>query len=112
MLFCNCTIGIDNPEACKRCSAYIAEYGKLTTTGFTDYNWWYSLEKLNTYNPETHELVEKKDAKINRLRSEVAELQRLFDFESKVIDERISSLADRKEELDKLKKELEAEENS
>lgn len=67
---------------------------------------------LSLYNPETHELVEKKDAKINRLRSEVAELQRLFDFESKVIDERISSLADRKKELDKLKKELEAEENS
>lgn len=67
---------------------------------------------LSLYNPETHELVEKKDAKINRLKSEVAELQRLFDFESKVIDERISSLADRKEELDKLKKELEAEENS
>lgn len=67
---------------------------------------------LSLYNPETHELVEKKDAKINRLKSEVAELQRLFDFESKVIDERISNLADRKEELDKLKKELEAEENS
>ena len=67
---------------------------------------------LSLYNPETHELVEKKDAKINRLRKEVAELQRLFDFEYKVLDERISSLADRREELDKLKKELEAEENS
>ena len=67
---------------------------------------------LSLYNPETHELVEKKDAKINRLKKEVIELQRLFDFESKVIDERITSLADRKEELDKLKKELEAEENS
>ena len=43
MLVCNCTLGIDNPEACKRCSAYIAEYGKLTTTEFTDYNWWYSF---------------------------------------------------------------------
>ena len=106
MLVCNCTLGIDNPEACKRCSAYIAEYGKLTTTEFTDYNWWYSLEKLNTYNPETHELVEKKDAKINRLKKEVEELQRLLDFESKVIDERISSLAERKLELDKLKDEL------
>lgn len=69
-------------------------------------------ETLLGYNPETHELVEKKDAKINRLKNEVAELQRLFDFEYKVLDERISSLADRKEELDKLKKELEAEENS
>ena len=67
---------------------------------------------LSLYNPETHELVEKKDAKISRLRNEVAELQRLFDFEYKVLDERISSLADRREELDKLKKELEAEENS
>ena len=67
---------------------------------------------LSLYNPETHELIEKKDAKINRLRSEVTELQRLFDSESKIIDKRISSLAERKEELDKLKKELEAEENS
>lgn len=112
MLICNCTLGIDNPEACKRCSAYIAEYGKLTTTEFTDYNWWYSLEKLNTYNPETHELVEKKDAKLNRLRKEVEQLQNLFEFEYKVLNERIDSLAERKEELDKLKKELEAEENS
>ena len=63
-------------------------------------------EVLLGYNPETHELVEKKDAKIIRLRKEVEELQRLLDFESKVIDERISSLADRKLELDKLKDEL------
>lgn len=83
-------------------------YYKGSAVGLLD-----ALESgLSLYNPETHELVEKKDAKINRLRSEVAELQRLFDFENKVIDERISSLADRKKELDKLKKELEAEENS
>ena len=63
-------------------------------------------EVLLGYNPETHDLVEKKDAKIIRLRKEVEELQRLLDFESKVIDERISSLADRKLELDKLKDEL------
>jgi RNase H-fold protein (predicted Holliday junction resolvase) len=63
-------------------------------------------EVLLGYNPETHDLVEKKDAKINRLRKEVEELQRLLDFESKVIDERISSLAKRKLELDKLKDEL------
>jgi peptidoglycan hydrolase CwlO-like protein len=63
-------------------------------------------EVLLGYNPETHDLVEKKDAKINRLKKEVEELQRLLDFESKVIDERISSLAKRKLELDKLKDEL------
>lgn len=86
----------------------ITYYYKGNAVGLLD-----ALESgLSLYNPETHELVEKKDAKINRLRSEVAELQRLFDFENKVIDERISSLADRKKELDKLKKELEAEENS
>jgi peptidoglycan hydrolase CwlO-like protein len=86
----------------------ITYYYKGSAVGLLD-----ALESgLSLYNPETHELVEKKDAKINRLRSEVAELQRLFDFENKVIDERISSLADRKKELDKLKKELEAEENS
>lgn len=86
----------------------ITYYYKGSAVGLLD-----ALESgLSLYNPETHELVEKKDAKINRLRSEVAELQRLFDFENKVIDERISSLADRKEELDNLKKELEAEENS
>jgi peptidoglycan hydrolase CwlO-like protein len=86
----------------------ITYYYKGSAVGLLD-----ALESgLSLYNPETHELVEKKDAKINRLKSEVAELQRLFDFENKVIDERISSLADRKKELDKLKKELEAEENS
>ena len=66
----------------------------------------YDFSLGNWYNPETHELVEKKDAKITRLRKEVDELQRLLDFESKVIDERISSLAERKLELDKLKNEL------
>lgn len=68
-------------------------------------------EVLLGYNPETHDLVEKKDAKIIRLRKEVEELQRLLDFESKVIDERISSLAERKLELDKLKEELKEAEN-
>ena len=86
----------------------ITYYYKGSAIGLLD-----ALESgLSLYNPETHELVEKKDAKVNRLRSEVAELQRLFDFESKVIDERIASLAASKKELDKLKKELEAEENS
>jgi peptidoglycan hydrolase CwlO-like protein len=86
----------------------ITYYYKGSAVGLSD-----ALESgLSLYNPETHELVEKKDAKINRLKKEVEELQRLFDFENKVIDERISSLADRKKELDKLKKELEAEENS
>ena len=66
----------------------------------------YDFSLGNWYNPETHDLVEKKDAKITRLRKEVEELQRLLDFESKVIDERISSLAERKLELDKLKDEL------
>ena len=109
MLMCNCTLGIDNPGVCKRCSVYINYY----KTEMPQYIYEvYDFNLGSWYNPETHELVEKKDAKINRLRNEVAELQRLFDFESKVIDERIYSLADRKEELDKLKKELEAEENS
>ena len=109
MLMCNCTLGIDNPEVCKRCSAYINYY----KTEMPQYIYEvYDFNLGSWYNPETHELVEKKDAKISRLRNEVAELQRLFDFEYKVLDERISSLADRREELDKLKKELEAEENS
>ena len=68
--------------------------------------YWCDTYRLCTYNPETHELVEKKDAKITRLKKEVEELQRLLDFESKVIDERISSLAEKKLELDKLKDEL------
>ena len=106
MKFCWCTIGSENPEACKNCSNNSYEGILTTTSKFLEPTWWYSLEKLNTYNPETHDLVEKKDAKITRLRKEVDELQRLLDFESKVIDERISSLAERKLELDKLKDEL------
>ena len=103
MLMCNCTLGIDNPEACKKCSAYINYY----RTEMPQYIYEvYDFNLGNWYNPETHDLVEKKDAKIIRLRKEVEELQRLLDFESKVIDERISSLADRKLELDKLKDEL------
>ena len=103
MLMCNCILGIDNPEVCKRCSAYINYY----KTEMPQYIYEvYDFNLGSWYNPETHELVEKKDAKIIRLRKEVEELQRLLDFESKVIDERISSLAERKLELDKLKDEL------
>ena len=100
MLMCNCISGIDNPEACQRCSNYI-NYYKVNIPQYI-----YEVYDFNWYNPETHELVEKKDAKITRLKKEVEELQRLLDFESKVIDERISSLAERKLELDKLKDEL------
>ena len=103
MLMCNCTLSIDNPGVCKRCSVYINYY----KTEMPQYIYEvYDFNLGSWYNPETHELVEKKDAKIIRLRKEVEELQRLLDFESKVIDERISSLAERKLELDKLKDEL------
>ena len=64
MLMCNCTLGIDNPEVCKRCSAYINYY----KTEMPQYIYEvYDFNLGSWYNPETHELVEKKDYKIKEL---------------------------------------------
>ena len=77
MLICNCTLAGTN--TCRYCSEYIKEFGG-NNTNYTNYwnigEWinYGKLEILPTYNPETHELVEKKDWKIKdlKLRLEVA----------------------------------------
>lgn len=71
MLICNCTLPYTNPEACKNCNNM--KYGEWQTTNdlwIGTSGFWESY-KLNTYNPETHELVEKKEAKIKRLDEEL-----------------------------------------
>jgi len=69
----------------------------------------FSTNFLPTYNPETHDLVEKKDAKINRLKSEI-EVLRLVNIEyedkikyyNKALAEQLKKLDDKKQELKQL----------
>lgn len=70
MLVCNCSL--EGTEACKNCLAYKSYYG---ITNSTDVSWpdyfFEDVFGLKRYNPDTHELVEKKDAKIKRLMNEI-----------------------------------------
>ena len=68
---CNCTLPYSNPDACKICSNRW-EITYCTWIEFNDLNYLikpiYTKEyNLKSYDPGTHELVEKKEAKTKRL---------------------------------------------
>lgn len=75
MLTCNCALPYTNPDACKYC--YKANIlPDLRWDLFNDYTTFTRYvvtvdPNPPTYNPETHELVEKKEAKIKRLEKEL-----------------------------------------
>lgn len=63
------------------------------------------VRNFKTYNPQTHELVEKKEAKINRLNKEINKNA----LEIEAIQETIIELSKKKSELIKQNKEKEEE---
>lgn len=58
------------------------------------------------YNPETHELVEKKDAKIKRLKDEIAKEKQRVQTCKTVIDAYASNIKEAEDNINKLNKEL------
>lgn len=114
MKHCSCTLSYADPNACKTCNN---GWG-IPSDIWDGWNQWvtkplnYTLttSPINgihyLYNPETHELVEKKEAKIKRLE---AELQRWND-DVEIFDEMITeSFKEKKEALkiiDEINKEL------
>ena len=63
-------------------------FGSTTKITWSDYG-------FNFYNPETHELVEKKDAKIKRLKDELSSNEDTIN----AIDEQVLSFSKKKSEL-------------
>ena len=61
---------------------------------------------LLTYNPETHELVEKKEAKIKRLTQEIQDAKELLEAKSKFFDDEILKMKQLSAEIEELEKEL------
>lgn len=58
------------------------------------------------YNPETHELVEKKDAKIKRLKDEITKEKQRVQTCKTVIDAYASNIKEAEDNIKKLNKEL------
>lgn len=70
MKTCNCTLaGTKACENCEDCSIFVSP-------SLTDFNWVRVYPWVETYNPETHELVEKKEAKINRIKASIEASER------------------------------------
>lgn len=72
-----------------------------------------SYNTLNVYNPETHELVEKKDAKIKRLKDKIVATEHAIESVKKTIkchedwiETNLSLIEKGKEDIKKLNKEL------
>ena len=110
MLICNCSLCYDNPDACKSCSAYIKEFSnvevKLTKT-HDIVKYYFGVDPyLPIYNPETHELVEKKDAKVKRLTQEIQDAKELLEAKSKFFDDEILKMKQLSVEIEELEKEL------
>lgn len=61
---------------------------------------------LPTYNPETHELVEKKEAKIKRLTEEIQDAKELLEAKSKFFDDEILKMKQLSIKIEELEKEL------
>lgn len=100
MLICNCTLV--GTLACQSCSNYIKYFGY----SWGNSNGWTTTYKLHTYNPETHELIEKKDAKVERIKKNIEELLVELGAKSKEVDEEISKMEKMKETIEGLNKEL------
>lgn len=97
MFSCNCTLYLTNPDACKNCKN---SSSSPSTTFFNDsiYTIFCGLKYYTgyeQYNPETHELVEKKDSKIKRLKDELSSNEETI----KLIDEQILSFSKQKSDL-------------
>ena len=111
MLMCNCTLCYNNPDACKSCSVYLKEFGNTETKWVWDSEWWNiyfpnTIDIKPTYNPETHELVEKKEAKIKRLTQEIQDAKELLEAKSKFFDDEILKMKQLSAEIEELEKEL------
>lgn len=108
-MFCNCTLA--GTKACENCNNTL----KLTINDNLVDEFKYLWETLpNTikftdwkvFNPETHELVEKKDAKIKRLKDEIAKEKQRVQTCKTVIDAYASNIKEAEDNIKKLNKEL------
>jgi len=112
MKFCNCTLPYSNPDACLTCS---------NGWGIPNNIWdgWLSLPAVKytitttpdngvkyLYDPETHELVEKKEAKIKRLEKELEILNAEVEVFNEVVVETSKDKSKALIKIEELTKEL------
>lgn len=104
-MFCNCTLV--GTKACENCYNNVYGGNKESQIAYYLFTDWDTFKPFETYNPETHELVEKKDAKIKRLKNEnELKLSEIENLEQTI--ERLSArIKEKKEVIDKNNKELE-----
>lgn len=67
---------------------------------------YFNYNYLSTYNPETHELVEKKESKIKRLTQEIQDAKELLEAKSKFFDDEILKMKQLSIKIEELEKEL------
>ena len=73
---------------------------------FAHPNWHTSSHTYKMFNSETHELVEKKDAKIKRLKDEINKEEQRVQTCKTVIDAYASNIKEAEDNIKKLKQEL------
>lgn len=98
-MFCNCTLA--GTKACQNCSNNTTIF-----TNFSDLNWIRVYPWVETYNPETHELVEKKDAKIKRLKDEIQQEEKKLTTCKNVLEAYSNNLKEAEDNIKKLNDEL------
>lgn len=110
---CSCTLV--GTKACENCSSNTLGGTKQSI----NYHWAddffkiFELQRVETYNPETHELVEKKEAKINRIKASIEASERQKQNNEALIQQCYRKLVEYKEnistceqDIEKLTKEL------
>lgn len=109
MLVCNCTLA--GSQACKSCPEYIKYFGYVYEYGRWPWQFSITYPSLNTgefelVDKSKFDIIEKKDAKVVRLKEELNILQKSLEERSKLVDEEISRMEKIKEDVEKLNKEL------
>lgn len=95
---CHCTLA---PEGCLNCQIYNNRFPELDTGSLTleDYFW-------PIYNPKTHELVEKPEAKAKRLKQQIKDNEDYLDRVEVWINHLLETVTKTKEEIEKDKEDL------
>lgn len=103
-MFCNCTLA--GTKACENCDSNVKNSLQVFKELWESKPITYYFTSYKTYNPETHELVEKKDAKIKRLKDEINKEEQRVQTCKTVIDAYASNIKEAEDNIKKLKQEL------
>jgi peptidoglycan hydrolase CwlO-like protein len=92
MYFCNCTLA--GTKACENCSNSVKNSLQVFKDLWESQPVTYYFTNWQTYNPETHELVEKKEAKIKRLKESLETSKRQKDNNKALIEQSYAKIVE------------------